>query len=83
MFQRRMFDISEPLFHSWLSLKFAVIQSRGDDVRTIMAIPDQKTSKLLFFLLLFNVATVSMMFKLRNHLKREISTGHLGVILID
>ena len=32
MFQRRMFDISEPLFHSWLSLKFAVIQSRGDDV---------------------------------------------------
>ena len=32
MFQRRMFDISEPLFHAWLSLKFAVIQSRADDV---------------------------------------------------
>ena len=42
MFQRRMFDISEPLFHSWLSLKFAVVQSRGDDVRTNMAIPDTR-----------------------------------------
>ena len=34
MYDRRMFDISEPLFHAWLSLKFGSVQMRGgDDVR--------------------------------------------------
>lgn len=35
MFRRRMFDISEPLFHSWLSLKFASERRGGNDVSSL------------------------------------------------
>ena len=31
-FRMRMFDVAEPLFHSWLSLKFGSVQNRRDDV---------------------------------------------------
>ena len=45
MFRRRMFDISEPLFHSWLSLKFASERRGGNDVSIR---PSSPSTQVLF-----------------------------------